>query len=249
MKNIKSKRIIKRKQINKLIKEHVKDIKRTSNKLNSVLRTAKHYEKRLVEGGASQAVINEGVMDIIGGAFKGDAIIDTVKKYIIEGVLNFLGIDGSSHQILFTLFENILEAIDYTEFMKYFGDNQCEEMMEVVTEASIETVMEVGASEILSALLGEMGDGQSGGMVQAMKNALGTVAQESLNEVVVSIIQGYLQEPLKELICDTSLTDVISNIGKSVPGLSSLTGGDSGGGIGDFLGGDLGFLGSLFDGE
>jgi len=246
VRNTKNKNDIRRKQIKNLIKEHVKEIKVTSRKFNSALRTAKHYEARLIEGGAPQAIINEGVMDIIGGAFNSDAVIDTVKKYIIEGVLNFLGIDGSEHEVLYVLFENILEAIDYTEFMKYFGDNQCEEMMKVVTEASIETVTELGADKILSSLLGNMGGGESGRIVSAISDALGTVAQESLNEVVVSIIQGYLQEPLRELICDTSLTDVLSNIGKSVPGLSSLTGD---GGVGDFLGGDLGFLGSLFDGE
>jgi uncharacterized membrane protein YheB (UPF0754 family) len=223
-----------RRQVRHLIKEELKEIKIISEHAKRLNNRIKLYESRAISMNTSRRRINEGIFDMASEAFGSDAVIDTIKKYLTEMILDFLGFDRNN-KVMYTLIQNVLEAIDYTEFMKYFGDNKCGELMDVATEAITETVVELGADKILSYLAGSLISDDAESIVDNIARGLTTVSKEALNEIVVEIVKGYLQEPLEEFVCKGSISDILEKASGSLGGLANL--GDlkglmSGGGMG-----------------
>ena len=210
-----------RKEVRYLIKEELRAYKVVAKKASRLNRKISLYESRSVAMNVSRRRINEGIFDMASKAFGADAVIDTIKKYLTEMILDFLGFDRNN-KVMYTLIQNVLEAIDYTEIMKYFGDNKCSELMDVTTEAITETVVELGADKILSYLAGSLIGDDAESIVDNIARGLTTVSKEALNEVVVEIVKGYLQEPLEELICKGDISDILEKASGSLDGLSSL---------------------------
>ena len=183
----------------------------------------------------SQESINEGLVEIINEGF-GDVAFDMIKRYLGGKLLEFLGISKSEDPILFTFFQNVLEAINYMEITKYFGSGSCPALMEMLTEAITETVTEMGGEKVVSYLATKFLPTGAAGMVKdALDSSLANVSQEAINEVVVALVQGYLQEPMREYVCEGKLMDAVKGI---------FGGGDSGEDF-DLAGTGLSALGSL----
>ena len=173
-------------------------------------------------------IINEGFMDVG---------FDMIKKYLGGKLLSFLGLDESKDPVLFTFFQNVLEAINYTEITKYFGTGSCPALMDMLTEAITETVVEMGGEKIISYLASKFLPSNVSSAVQgALDSSLANVSQESINEVVVGIVKGYLQEPMKEYVCDGKLMDAVT-------GMFSGGGSKGAGGAGLDFGFDMSGLG------
>tara|TARA_Y100001937_G_C7116378_1_gene330337 strand:+ start:1053 stop:1811 length:759 start_codon:yes stop_codon:yes gene_type:complete len=227
-----------RRAIRKLIREEFKKQQILQEKVNAVETKMLLFENAGKTRGLTQEQINEGLMTIINEDL-GDVGFDMIKRYLAGKLLNFLGIDQASDPILFTFFQNVLEAINYTQLYKYFGSNKCEEIMSMVTEATVETVTEMGGEKVISYLAGKfLPSGVAGSVQGALDSSLANVSQEAINEVVVALVRGYLQEPMREYICEGKLMD-------AVKGLFSGAGGGSI--ISDILGKGLEGLGNFFD--
>ncbi len=208
---------IDRKKLRSLIRESIQ-----SRSIDNKFEIIKLYESNCIEQGIPVEQINEGIMDFAKEMLDKPAFIDSIKKSIIEGVMSELGLDVQNDQVMNLLLANIFEAVDFDDLIKLFGSGKCDALMEVVTEGIIETVTELGSSKILGYLSGMIFSDMSQKFVGPIINSLDAVAQESVNEVVVSLVQGMLQEPLKEIICNAKLTDAISSAGG---GLGKIVGG------------------------
>jgi len=181
---------------------------------------------------SNQSKINEDIAGIANKLIGSDLVADIVKKFLIEKTLTSLGVDENSNRVMFTIVSNIFEAVDYKEITKYFGEDSCDDMMEVVTEAIIETVTELGSHVILSYVAANFMGENSFISPEAIAKGLHDISSESLNKVVVGLVQGILQEPLEKIVCQIDMSDVVSK----------STGFDVGGLLGDKQGSDLGAM-------
>jgi len=223
--------------IRKLIREEFRQRRILTEHVQTVTEKMYLYENNCIRQGVNQARINEGLVDIINENF-GDAAFDMVKRYLAEKLLGFLGISKSEDPILFTFFQNVLEAINYSEITSYFGSGSCPALMDMLTEAITETVTEMGGEKVISYLATKfLPTGAAGMVTDALDSSLANVSQEAINEVVVALVKGYLQEPMREYVCEGKLMDAVKGLFGS--------GGESGEGSFDL--GDLGksALGSL----
>mgnify|MGYP001191952606 CR=1 FL=1 len=222
-----------RRQIRKLIREEFKRQELLHEHIASVENKMILFESKAIKKGLTQFQINEGLAQLLIQEGLMDAGFDLIKRYLSSAVLNFLGVNETSDPILHKFFQNVLEAVDYTELAKYFGSNKCDEIMGMLTEAITETVVELGGAKVISYLAGKFLDAGNADKVQgALESSLSAVPAEAINEVVVGLVKGYLQEPMREFVCEGKLMDAIK-------GLFSGGGesGESGGGIfGSLLG-------------
>jgi hypothetical protein len=222
-----------RREIRKLIREEFVRKQIINEHVDVVCRKMVIYENKSLRKGLDQESINEGLVLIINEGF-GDVGFDMIKRYLGGKLLNFLGINQSEDPILFTFFQNILEAIEYTEITKYFGSGACEPLMDMLTEAIVETVTEMGGEKVISYLAVKfLPNGISNTVQDALDSSLANVSQEAINEVVVGLVKGYLQEPLRVYVCEGKLMDAVS--GMFGGGGSDTESGDSGfdlGGLG-----------------
>jgi len=254
-----------RRQIRRMIKSEFEN-KIINESFNAIMTEGRNRELLMIRKGYSQRHINEGIMDWAKSIFDTDSIVDTVKKAISTKLLGMLGLNPDEDPLIFSMIQNVLEAIDYTEISKYFGDESCDELMKLITEAITEVVTEEGGSKLI-AYLGTKVFGKfskdSGGVKTSIEQTLSTISQEAVNEVVVGMVQGILQEPMKEIICNSSLMDMLKGLkntvsgsllgkagqflgfgkGKDKPSMADMSGilGSAGG----MAGMDLGALGSL----
>jgi len=223
--------------IRKLIREEFRQRRILTEHVQTVTEKMYLYENNCIRQGVNQARINEGLVDIINESF-GEVAFDMVKRYLAEKLLGFLGISRSKDPILFTFFQNVLEAINYSEITSYFGSGSCPALMDMLTEAITETVTEMGGEKVISYLATKfLPSGAAGMVTDALDSSLANVSQEAINEVVVALVKGYLQEPMREYVCEGKLMDAVKGLFGS--------GGESGEGSFDL--GDLGksALGSL----
>jgi len=241
---------LQRRKIRKLIREEFQRQKILTEHINGVQEKMFIYESKSIKSGLSQEMINEGLMDIINEGF-GDVGFDMIKRYLGTIALSFIGINKTDDPFMFTLLQNVIEAVDYREFTKFFGaETRCDEMMEVLTEAIVETVTEIGGQKVLMAIAGKfLPDGVAGTVESALDSSLAAVSTEATNEVVVGLVKGYLQEPMREYVCGGKLMDAV----KGFFGFGGSS--ESGGGFGidlDKIGqtamGALGDFGKMISG-
>lgn len=236
-----------RRQIRKLIREEFKRQQIILEHMSDVHQKACLFESKAHSSGLSQEQINTGIMKIINEETKllnefstGDLGFDMIKRFLAEMVLNYLGLNEDEDKIIFTLLQNVFEAIDYTQLYKFFGDEtRCDEMMRVLTEAITETVTEVGGQALIKYLANKaLPDAISKPLDGLIDSVLGDVSQEAINQPIVELVQGLLQEPMKEFVCGGKLTDVIKGRFSSGEGfgglLDSIGGFFSGAGIPSF---------------
>jgi len=264
-----------RRQIRRMIKSEFEN-KIINESFNAIMTEGRNRELLLIRKGYSQRHINEGIMDWAKSIFNTDSIVDTVKKAISTKLLGMLGLNPDEDPIIFSMIQNILEAIDYTEISKYFGDESCDELIKLITEAITEVVTEEGGkggrkliAYLATKMFGKFSK-DSGGVKASIEQTLSTISQEAINEVVVKMVQGILQEPMKEIICNSSLMDMLKGLkntvsgsllgkagqflgfgkGKDKPSMADMSGilGDAGGVAGMDLGA-LGSLASAFSGD
>jgi len=219
-----------RREIRRVIREQIQQRKMLIERADLVESKMNLYEARCLKKGIHQETINEGLIKIINEGF-GDVAFDMIKRYLGGKLLEFLGISKSEDPILFTFFQNVLEAINYSEITKYFGSGSCPALMEMLTEAITETVTEMGGEKVVSYLATKFLPSSAAGMVKdALDSSLANVSQEAINEVVVALVKGYLQEPMREYVCEGKLVDAVKGM-------------FSGGGKGEDSGFDLSSLG------
>jgi hypothetical protein len=218
-----------RRQIRQLVREEFRRKQVISEHMSVIHDKALLYESRASASGLTQEQINTGILNIIneesktlnefslGGISGSEVAFDMIKKYLAGMVLNYFGLDEQEDSIIFSLLQNIFEAIDYT---------RCDEMMRVLTEAITETVTELGGEALIKYVAGKaLPDSISGIVDGVLDSVLADAAGEGLNQRVVEVVQGVLQEPMREFICNGKLVDI-------------LTGGSGGsGGIFDAIGG------------
>ena len=227
-----------RREIRKLIREEFVRKQIINEHVDVVCRKMMIYENKSLSKGLSQESINEGLVSIINEGF-GDIGFDMIKRYLGGKLLNFLGINQSEDPILFTFFQNILEAIEYTEITKYFGTGSCMPLMDMLTEAIVETVTEMGGEKVISYLAVKfLPSGIANTVQDALDSSLANVSQEAVNEVVVGLVKGYMQEPLRIYVCEGKLMDAVS--GMFGGGGSNAESGDSGFDLGGLDFGGLG---------
>ena len=223
---------VQRRKIRKLIREEFKRQELIREHLSSVKNKMVLFESTARQKGLTQVQINEGLSELLIQEGLMDAGFDLVKRYLGSAVLNFIGINENTDPILHKFLQNVLEAIDYKEITKYFGRNQCDEIMAMLTEAITETVVELGGAKVISYLASKFLDTGNASKVQsALESSLSAVPAEAINEVVVGLVKGYLQEPMREFVCKGKLMDVLKGYFSG----SSGGGGEEG----------EGFLGSL----
>ena len=232
-----------RRQIRQLIREEFMRKKVINERVENVCQKMVIYENKALRLGRSQEEINEGLVEIINEGMMGDVAFDMVKRFLGGKLLNFLGLNKSEHPVLFTFFQNVLEAINYTEITKYFGAGSCPNLMEMLTEAITETVTEMGGEKIISFVATKfLPTGTASAITGALDSSLANVSQEAINEVVVGIVKGYLQEPMGEFVCEGKLMDAVSGLfgGGEEGGEGGFDFGDMAlGAIGDFAGGKI----------
>ena len=132
----------------------------------------------------------------------------------------------------------MLEAVNYSEITKYFGSGSCPALMDMLTEAITETVTEMGGEKVISYLATKFLPTGAANMVgDALDSSLANVSQEAINEVVVGLVKGYLQEPMREYVCEGKLMDAVRGM---------FSGGEGGSGF-DFDFSKM--LGSAFGGD
>ena len=216
-----------RMRVRRLVEQKmINEIMIANRKLEATVNRMRIAENRMIRQGVPREIINEDLMDIAGNLLNIDAVADVVKKYIIEGIMSMLGFSGGPENPIYSFFQNLFEAVDYSEMTKYFGSNNCPAIMELLTEAITETVTEFGAAKILGYFITSQGmTGFAAGIADKVINSLGGVGQEALNEVVVEVVKGLIEGPVEEYICGKSLTDIVS----------SVTGGEVSGGLGNIL--------------
>ncbi len=213
---MKIRRLVERRMINEIVE--------ANRTVELALHKMKITENGMKRRGASKKMINEGLMDVASSFLNTDALFDIAKKYLFDNFVDMIpGIDpGDPDDLMYSFVQNFFESIEYTKIEKLFGAESCEEVISMLTETITEVVLEFGAAEILGYFV-EKGAAPSSGILGYLKDkvvkGLGAVGQESLNEVVVNIIKGIIEEPVQKYICDINLTDIISN----------FMGGDSGG--------------------
>ena len=201
-----------RREIRKLIREEFVRKQIINEHVDVVCRKMMIYENKSLSRGLSQASINEGLVSIINEGF-GDIGFDMIKRYLGGKILNFFGINMAEDKLLFTFFQNILEAIEYTEITKYFGTGSCEPLMDMLTEAIVETVTELGGEKVISYLAVKfLPSGIANTVQDSLDSALANVSQEAINEVVVGLVKGYLREPLRVYVCEGKLMDAVSGM-------------------------------------
>ena len=223
-----------RRLIRQIIREEFHQRKVLVEHANLVESKMYRYEQRCRQQGMMQEQINEGLVAIINEGF-GDVAFDMIKRYLAGKLLEFLGISQSEDPILFTFFQNVLEAINYSEITKYFGSGSCPALMDMLTEAITETVTEMGGEKVVSYLATKfLPSGAASMVTDALDSSLADVSQEAINEVVVALVKGYLQEPMREYVCEGKLMDAVKGL---------FDGGEGGDGF-DFDFGSM--LGSAF---
>jgi hypothetical protein len=221
----------------------INEIAISNKRLVHAVDKMKFTEAKMTRQGMPRYSINEGLMDIASSLLNVDAVADVVKKYIIGGIMSMIGFEGGPENPVYGFFENLFEAVDYSELTKYFGDNNCLAIMDLLTEAITETVTEYGAAKILSYFITSQGaSGFAAGIADKVINSLGGVGQEALNEVVVEVVKGLIEEPVRKYICDKSLTDILGDYGNGTTGgLSDILNlGNKGGNFLKDLGGIMG---------
>ena len=201
-----------RRVIRKLIREEFRQRKILAEHVQTVTEKMYLYENNCVRQGISQVRINEGLVDIINEGF-GDAAFDMIKRYLADKLLGFLGITKSEDPVLFTFFQNVLEAINYSEITSYFGSGSCPALMDMLTEAITETVTEMGGEKVVTYLATKfLPSSIADNVKSALDSSLANVSQESINEVVVGLVKGYMQEPMREFICEGKLMDAVKGL-------------------------------------
>lgn len=226
-----------RRQIRQLVREEFKRKQIIKEHMDGVYQKARLFESRAKRNGLTQEQINIGVMKIINEESKllnefsfSEVGFDMIKRSLAGMVLNYLGFDENEDKIIFSLLQNVFEAIDYTQLYKFFGDEtRCDEMMRVLTEAITETITEVGGKEILKYVAKKaLPDAISKPLDGLMDSVLGDVGQEALNQPIVELVQGVLQEPMRKYVCGGQLVDLIKG---------QFSGASGTGGFMDSLGG------------
>mgnify|MGYP003116494793 CR=1 FL=1 len=201
-----------RRVIRQIIREEFHQRKVLVEHANLVESKMYRYEQRCRQQGMMQEQINEGLVVILNEGF-GDVGFDMIKRYLAGKLLEFLGISKSEDPILFTFFQNVLEAINYSEITKYFGSGSCPALMDMLTEAITETVTEMGGEKVISYLATKfLPSGAANMVTDALDSSLADVSQEAINEVVVALVKGYLQEPMREYVCEGKLMDAVKGL-------------------------------------
>ena len=214
-----------RMKIRRLVeRKTIQEIAEAKRRIETTAYQMRIAEARMIKRGVPRSRINEGLMDIASNLLNVDAIADVVKKYIINSIMNMLGFSGGPGDPIYSFFQNLFEAVDYSELTKYFGEDNCGAVMDLLTEAITETVTEYGSAKLLSYFVTSQGlTGFAGSVADTVLNSLGGIGQETLNEVVVEVVKGLLEEPVREYICGKSLSDIIGIDGLD-QGLSGLLG-------------------------
>ena len=185
---------VNRMKIRRLVERRIiNEIEEANRTVELALHKMKIAENRMKKRGDSKKMINEGLMDIASSFLNTDVLFDIAKKYLFDAFIDMIpGIDPANP----------------------FGAESCEEVVSMLTETITEVVLEFGAAEILGYFV-EKGAAPSSGVIGFLKDkvvkGLKAVGQESLNEVVVNIVKGIIEEPAQKYICDVNFTDIIGN--------------------------------------
>ena len=208
---------VNRMKIRRLVERRIiNEIEEANRTVELALHKMKIAENRMKKRGDSKKMINEGLMDIASSFLNTDVLFDIAKKYLFDAFIDMIpGIDpGNPDDLMYSFFPNLFESIKFTEIEKLFGAESCEEVVSMLTETITEVVLEFGAAEILGYFV-EKGAAPSSGVIGFLKDkvvkGLKAVGQESLNEVVVNIVKGIIEEPAQKYICDVNFTDIIGN--------------------------------------
>jgi hypothetical protein len=71
----------------------------------------------------------------------------------------------------------------------------------------------MGGEKVVSYLATKfLPSGAAGMVTDALDSSLANVSQEAINEVVVALVKGYLQEPMREYVCEGKLMDAVKGL-------------------------------------
>jgi hypothetical protein len=202
-------------------------MKRIINEEIQILREEKIYIEFLTEQvqimeqqGMTQEQINEGFMDMLSGLLGslgtsgGESITDTLKVMAAKYIGSLIGIreeyfDANKSWIACAI-TNVIENIKFTELTKYFGDNRCNELADLIMQAMQECLFEKGAIENIMTAITGVPNPEEGSI-------LGTLSKETASNMLknTEFAQG-LRTQLADAICKIEMKDILDFAGQGV---------------------------------
>ena len=162
-------------------------------------------ESKMLSEGYSRMEVNESILgDILGLA--GDSLmsapggfIDTIEQMIIEKILTKLFGSYDPDTFLGAVISNVIENIDFTSIAKYFGENNCEPIVDTLYNGISEAIIQQGITKIFGV------DSQSGLITNTMKEAF-------TNAVNSTEFQTTLRNGIKEVICNQDFASILDTV-------------------------------------
>jgi hypothetical protein len=204
-----------------------RQMRKIINEELQILREEKIYIEFLTEQvelmeaqGMSKEQINEGFMDILQGLLGslgtsgGESITDTLKVMAAKYIGSLIGIpeeyfDANKSWIACAI-TNVIENIKFAELTKYFGDNRCNELADLIMQAMQECLFEKGAIENIMAAITGVPNPEEGSI-------LGSLSKETASNMLknTEFAQG-LRKQLADAICKIEMKDILDFAGQGV---------------------------------
>ena len=192
-----------------------------------ILREEKIYIEFLTEQvelmesqGMTKDQINEGFMEILGsllgslGSSGGESITDTLKVMAAKYIGSLIGIpeenfDASTGWIACAI-TNVIENIKFSELTKYFSDNRCNELADLIMQAMQECLFEKGAIENIMTAITGVPNPEEGSI-------LGTLSKETASNILKNTdFAEDLRAQLANTICKIEMKDILDFAGEGV---------------------------------
>lgn len=168
---------------------------------------------RLKLKGLTEEQINENIFTSLFDKL-GKSVTDIIKNYIVDWVVEQLGIETHNDEgkptFFYQVIRNIVESMSWKDVGKYFGKDSCEHWAKAIINGIIETFEEKGFELFLSVL------GIKANMEIGFGNNILRLLRETLTDTInnTKFING-LEKIIYNKICGFNIKDVLFNRIKS----------------------------------
>jgi len=190
-----------RRQIRRLIRESFMERQILLEQRGMILEKVDKINLDMSRQGYSPRVIEEGIMDLLGGG-----MVSAFKQQAVEYIADKLGMDTDTIGMKFLV--NFLEEFNILGMGKYFGPGKCKEVPALVAKAANETITELegrklkemiyytvtGEEKISDPELFKRFDTGMGSLVKA-------AGREVVNEVIYSFIGPMIEPKIEAIFC------------------------------------------------
>lgn len=190
-----------RRQIRRMIRHTLLEQKLLAEQRTLMLEKIDRVNYELSAQGYNPRMIEEGIMDILGGG-----MVSAFKSQAVEYIADAIGINKES--IVYRFLMNFVEEFNILGMGKYFEKGKCKEIPALVAKAATETIAELQGRRLIELIYFAMTGEEkisSPDLLKRLDTALGglvaAAGREIINETIYSFVGPMIEPKIEAIFC------------------------------------------------